>query len=99
MLIFSSWYDKSNEIQISSSSISCLDRFRQKLWGSKFAWKNSLRKICSLVKNDEKNTFKAIDSMHGYGYDHLILSVEWSENRKKEESTEKPAGYQSRVRR
>jgi len=42
---------------------------------------------------------KAIDAMNGYGYDHLILSVEWSENRKKDaESTDKPSGYQSRVR-
>merc|ERR1712176_666506 len=42
---------------------------------------------------------KAIDTMNGYGYDHLILSVEWSENRKKDaESTDKPSGYQSRVR-
>jgi len=43
---------------------------------------------------------KAIDTMNGYGYDHLILSVEWSENRKKEgETAEKPPGFQSRVRR
>ena len=43
--------------------------------------------------------FQAIDAMNGYGYDHLILSVEWSENRKKDaESTDKPSGYQSRVR-
>jgi|ERR1712212_51316 len=43
---------------------------------------------------------RAIDAMNGFGYDHLILSVEWSENRKKDtDSTEKPAGYQSRVRR
>jgi len=43
---------------------------------------------------------KAIDAMNGYGYDHLILSVEWSENRKKDadSSTDKPSGYQSRVR-
>ena len=34
-------------------------------------------------------------------YDHLILSVEWSENRKKEntDGDSKPSGYQSRVRR
>ena len=46
-----------------------------------------------------KFIFQAIDAMNGYGYDHLILSVEWSENRKKDaESTDKPSGYQSRVR-
>lgn len=39
----------------------------------------------------------AINKMNGYGYDHLILSVEWSENRKKDTETTdgKPAGYQS----
>lgn len=47
---------------------------------------------------------KAIDVMNGHGYDHLILSVEWSENRKKEntdggDQSGKPSGYQSRVRR
>jgi len=46
---------------------------------------------------------KAIDTMNGYGYDHLILSVEWSENRKKENETNadgKPAGFPgSRIRR
>merc|ERR1712227_1023077 len=44
---------------------------------------------------------KAIDVMNGHGYDHLILSVEWSENRKKEntDGDNKPSGYQSRVRR
>lgn len=41
----------------------------------------------------------AINKMNGYGYDHLILSVEWSENRKKENETTtdgKPAGFQSK---
>jgi len=45
---------------------------------------------------------KAIDTMNRYGYDNLILSVEWSENRKKEEPTGpdgKPAGFQSKIRR
>ena len=45
---------------------------------------------------------KAIDTMNRYGYDNLILSVEWSENRKKEEATGpdgKPAGFQSKIRR
>jgi len=46
---------------------------------------------------------KAIDTMNGYGYDHLILSVEWSENRKKEGEPGaeggKPTGFQSRIRR
>merc|ERR1712193_300366 len=39
---------------------------------------------------------KAIDVMNGHGYDHLILSVEWSENRKKENTdgdAGKPAGF------
>jgi len=31
---------------------------------------------------------RAIDTMNRYGYDNLILSVEWSENRKKENATE-----------
>ena len=41
----------------------------------------------------------AINKMNGYGYDHLILSVEWSENRKKENETTtdgKPAGFTSK---
>lgn len=46
---------------------------------------------------------KAIDTMNGYGYDHLILSVEWSENRKKEDAPPgadgKPAGFQSKFKR
>jgi translation initiation factor 3 subunit G len=39
---------------------------------------------------------RAIDSMNGFGYDHLILSVEWSENRKKDaegNSENKSTGY------
>jgi len=42
---------------------------------------------------------RAIDSMNGFGYDHLILSVEWSENRKKDgegNNENKSSGYRSR---
>ena len=65
-----------------------------------YANRDDAQKVCFYSSCLEVNTpFQAIDAMNGYGYDHLILSVEWSENRKKDaESTDKPSGYQSRVR-
>ena len=66
-----------------------------------YANRDDAQKVCYFIilALGEIYYFQAIDAMNGYGYDHLILSVEWSENRKKDaESTDKPSGYQSRVR-
>jgi len=63
---------------------------------------NESRGFAFINYQNREDAQKSIDTMNGYGYDHLILSVEWSENRKKENETNadgKPSGFQSRIRR